>query len=114
MNVVLRRLCIDTLPELRIFCYCAARTVIEECSLSISEPGAHSHPSPPWEMRLTRRLQNLKRDLSHLHEFNVGRLSAQKATRLIQKYDLNQLHTAVVLERIKQTVKALTSNLNRY
>jgi len=44
MNVVLKRMCVESLTELKHLCYCAARAVIEECGIQIHDSVTHKRP----------------------------------------------------------------------
>ena len=48
MNVVLGHLHCSTLCDLKNYCYCAARVVIEECGISLSGSRVRRKCSPPW------------------------------------------------------------------
>ena len=110
--------CIDTV-DITESCllYATAMVVTETLGYKIRHPTqlVCNLPTPPWEHRLSRKIDLLRGDLSRLKETQAGRLQcAEKKQRLFCKYNIPEKSISSQIEALKQQVQAYQGRLDRY
>lgn len=108
MNVVLLHVSATSFVELCNLYYCATRVVTDECGiLTRSKASSVQQTAPPWEICLRTKLQKFRKDLSWLHEFDAGKLSQSKSSKLDRVYNLSHCSVDIACEEVRQSIKAV-------
>jgi len=101
--------CVNTIDitETGSLLYAKAVVVFETFGYKVGKFGGTTQSmckdqSPPWEYRLTKKVESLRSDLSRLEEIRAGRLQQnQLRTNLFFKYKVPQISIGEVIEGMK-------------
>ncbi|KAI5726927.1 hypothetical protein M8J76_011202 [Diaphorina citri] len=73
---------------------------------------------PPWKVRLQKKINEMRKDLSQLHESAKDNISAslkEKKEELFKKYKIkNPRDHAQIIEKVKQLISAKAHRIKRY
>lgn len=106
------------IKETNMLIYAAARTTIENVGIDIKEPATSSTRKklPPWEYRLKKKLDELRRDSNFLTQERNHKLGPTKYKNIKRRYKIkaNKSNLIEVHEKINQRIKATAAKIKRY
>ena len=102
----------DNLSETNRLIFAGAVVVGEKLGVEVSQQG---NSTPWWKRRLEGQIKDLRRDLSRIEQMNKGLLnSSDLRNTIMTKYNVKRKGVSVVIEEIKQRVKAKAAKVKRY
>jgi len=117
-NLAVSRINTCNVTETNEIMYATAWVVTEELGLKIclnSPRQKEAAKSPPWKLRLERKIFGLRKDLSRLEWVKCGKTGkASVDDRLKNKYNLRNKTVEESCEELKQLITATAKKIERY
>jgi len=102
-----------TLEETNRLVYGAAKFVCD--AVGPKGFGSATRRTPPWKIRLSKKLLALRRQLSQLIALREGQLQNERTvSTLTKKFQLNETDLNMTIESLKQQVTAVAHKIRRY
>ena len=104
---------IPNLTALNKIAYAAAITITMEMGFKIGK--RPKPPAPAWKIRIQRKIDKLRRDLSQVEAWKTNSLkNGDVKARLETTYRITEKGLLLVAEELKQWVVAMGAKLQRY
>jgi hypothetical protein len=112
-NHEIRKMDIPSLTALNDIAYATAYTISTEMGVKVGNRPPTS--TPPWKIRLQRKIEKLRRDLSQVESWKAGKLMNEDVKRRLEvAYRISEKGMLVVAEELKQRVVATATKLQRF
>ena len=113
VNSVISRVKTKNLTEINVLALAAANVVAD--LMNIKKKKASRDKDPWWKKRITGKIRDLRKDISKLDQWNRKSLASEHARkRLEQVYHVKGKGILVVIEELKQRVKANAAKIKKY
>ena len=116
-----------TLEQLHLIIYCAATAIIKTLGIKIplnqQINARNERPTPPWERRLLKKIEDIRKDIGRLKEY-IGGIRTRKVQKRVEEIMRQaQQHTQQdpqnctpeqCLDTLKQKLSVFSGRLKRY
>jgi hypothetical protein len=111
-NDELKNMPITTLDQVNDIAYATARVISSELGFKLEH---RPRNEPPWKIRIQRKIEKLRRDLSQIEKWREGSLKNELVKeRLRNVYWIEAKGLQTVSEELKQRITAQAVKLQRY
>ena len=113
VNSVINRVKTKNITETNVLVLAGANVVAD--LMNIKKKKASRDKDPWWKKRITGKIRELRKDISKLDQWNRKSLKSEHSKkRLEQLYHVKRKGILVVIEELKQRVKAKAAKIKKY
>ena len=114
VNAAIKHIETMSLKETNQLIYSTAKVVTLELGYKITKT-TFNHGTAKWKIRLEKKIEKMRADISNLKNFKEKRLKNNKIKKfLVKKYNLEHKTITETIEELKQRVTAVSKKIIRY